>query len=461
MTDALAINMPRLSDSMEEGTLVRWLIRDGDSVNPGDELAEIESDKATAVYEAQAGGILTTAIREGDTVPVGALICWLGETPGAPAGTGDTAGPAGAADLAGAADVEAASGNGAGTAERRAGSRPKASPLARRMAASHGVDLERVRGTGPDGRITREDVELYLSATPPVEAPAAPSVEAPTVPSVEAPAAPSLEAPAVPSVEAPAVPSVEAPAGPPVAAPPSPGPAAAPPLGGRGEVVVQPLSRVQSLVARRMVESRHEAPNFEVRMRIDADPVASLHAQLKEQVPTGGPSVNDFIIKAAAVALREHPRANGAYHDDTWQLYGRVNVGIAVATNDGLIVPTIYDADQRSLGEIARTARELAARAREGRISPQELDGGTFTVSNLGMFGVDGFSAIITPPQAAILAVGAIVEEPVVRDGAVVPGRVLELALSCDHRILYGADAARLLGRIRDLLERPLSLLLA
>jgi pyruvate dehydrogenase E2 component (dihydrolipoamide acetyltransferase) len=210
-----------------------------------------------------------------------------------------------------------------------------------------------------------------------------------------------------------------------------------------------------------MVQTRHEVPDFEVRMRIDADPVTSLRAQLKAEGPALLPSVNDFIVKAAALALREHPRANGSYQGDTWQLYDRVNVGIAVATEGGLIVPTIFDADVKSVGEIARVARELAERAREGRIALHELDGGTFTVSNLGMFGVDSFSAIITPPQAAILAVGAIVEEPVVRDGAVVPGRVMELALSCDHRILYGADAAQLLARIRELLVRPISLLLS
>jgi len=369
------ITMPRLSDSMEEGTLLRWIKRDGDAVTVGEELAEIESDKATVIYEAQAAGVLSTAIEEGATVAVGTVIGWLGN-----------------ALLA--RQLHSVPGRAAG--------RRKASPVARRIAATHGIDLELIDGTGPDGRVVRADVELRLSAPEP-----------------------------------------------------------APVLGVRGEVTVHPLTRLQTLVAERMSRSRDEVPDFELRVRVDAEPLSSVREQLKAGHAVDVPSVNDFVVKAAARALREQPSANATYRGDAWERYARVNVGVAVAVEGGLIVPTVFDADGKSLGEISRETRELAARAREGRITPQDLDGATFTVSNLGMFGIDGFSAVISPGQAAILAVGAAAVVPVVRDGAVVPGRQFELALSCDHRVIYGADAARLLSRIRDLLEHPMTLLVA
>jgi pyruvate dehydrogenase E2 component (dihydrolipoamide acetyltransferase) len=239
----------------------------------------------------------------------------------------------------------------------------------------------------------------------------------------------------------------------------SPAPVLSTPAGIRGVVTTQSLSRVQALIAQRMTQSRSQVPDFEVRVRVDAQPIASLRQQLKADAAELVPSVTDFIVKCAAIALREQPQANGSYRGNAWELYDRVNVGIAVATDGGLIVPTIFDADQMSLGEIRRTTQDLSARARQGRIAPGELEGATFTVSNLGMFGVDSFTAVIPPHQAAILAVGAAVRAPVVRQERVVPGLVLDLALSCDHRILYGADAARLVSRIRELLEHPLSLL--
>jgi pyruvate dehydrogenase E2 component (dihydrolipoamide acetyltransferase) len=382
------ITMPRLSDSMEEGTLLRWIKRAGDAVDVGEELAEIESDKATVIYEAQAAGVLSTAIEEGATVAVGTVIGWLGGEE-SPAPQLHSVPP-------------------------RARFRRKASPVARRIAATHGIDLELIDGTGPDGRVLRADVELRLTASEP---------------------APQLA--------------------------PQPEPQPASVLGVRGEVTVHPLTRLQSLVAERMSRSRDEVPDFEVRMRVDAEPLSSVREQLKADNAVDIPSVNDFVVKAAARALREQPRANATYRGDAWERYARVNVGVAVATDGGLIVPTVFDADGKSLGEIARETREMATRARAGRITPQDLDGATFTVSNLGMFGIDGFSAVISPAQSAILAVGAAAVVPVVRDGAVVPGRQIELALSCDHRVVYGADAARLLSRIRDLLERPMTLLVS
>ncbi len=209
-----------------------------------------------------------------------------------------------------------------------------------------------------------------------------------------------------------------------------------------------------------MAEAKATVPEFLVETRVDMDAAVALRAQLKAAEPERAPSFNDLVVKACALALRDHPRANGAYTRDGFQLHDHVSVGLAVAADDALVVPVIADANRLSLGEIAREARRLAAAVREGTIAPADLAGGTFTVSNLGMFGVTRFQAIVNPPQAAILAVGALRREPVVRDDAPQVGHVMDLSLTCDHRILYGADGARFLARVRELLERPLSLLL-
>jgi pyruvate dehydrogenase E2 component (dihydrolipoamide acetyltransferase) len=241
--------------------------------------------------------------------------------------------------------------------------------------------------------------------------------------------------------------------------------AAAPPAGAepgapqvasaKGEAAVHQLNRLQRTVARRMAESRATVPDFELRCEVDMTAVVELRGRLRE-VADPAPSYNDFIVKAAALALREFPRVNAAYRDGAVETYSRINVGIAVAAEDALVVPTIVDADRMSLGEIARSARELAARVRDGSVSPAELAGGTFTVSNLGMHGVDSFSAVINPPQAAILAVGSLKPRPVVLEGGELAARpTVNLSLACDHRVLYGADGARFLGRVRELLERP------
>ncbi len=240
-------------------------------------------------------------------------------------------------------------------------------------------------------------------------------------------------------------------------------PVPAPPAGrtgtARGEATGQPLSRLQQTVARRMAESRATVPDFELRCEVDMSRAVALREQLRE-ISDPPPSYNDFIVKAAALALREFPRVNGAYVDARFETYSRVNVGIAVAAEDALVVPTIFDADTKSLAEIAARARELAARVRDGSISPSDLGGGTFSISNLGMYGLDSFSAVINPPQASILAVGSLKPRPVVDDtGAVVARPTINLTLACDHRILYGADGARFLARLRDLLQTPLALL--
>jgi pyruvate dehydrogenase E2 component (dihydrolipoyllysine-residue acetyltransferase) len=392
--------MPRLSDSMEEGTIVRWLKSDGDVVSKGEPIAEIETDKATVTCDADADGTLRIVAGEGQTVSLGGVIATIGDVteprPGSPA----PAHPRPAAPSTVAAGKSSESDNGA--------DRVKASPLARRIARESQVDLRALSGSGPGGRIVKADV---------------------------------------------------------------PQPAVA--HGAKGAVTTLPPSRIQVQIAQRMSESKATIPDFTLHAEVAMEQAVELRTQLRKAgrggdgersaAPDGGalaiPSYNDMVVKACGLALREHPRANAAYRDGAFELYQRVNVGIAVAAHDSLVVPTVFDADRKSLLEIAREARRLAERVRSRQVTPAELSGGTFTVSNLGMYGVAGFSAIINPPQAAILAVGELREVPVVRDAQVVPGLRMSIALTCDHRILYGAPAAEFLGRVRQLLEQPINLI--
>ncbi|HWI23098.1 MAG TPA: dihydrolipoamide acetyltransferase family protein [Baekduia sp.] len=446
------VNMPRLSDSMEEGTILRWMKASGDEVKRGEEIAEIETDKATMAYEADADGTFEIIAEEGATLPVGELIARIGggsgdaqptasadsqpaeapepsEAPAAPAATAsaETDGEAveAAADTAAdRAPQPADSSNGAApsAAPTPAGERVKASPIARRLANEKGVDLHAVSGTGPGGRVVKADIE---SAQPGQAAPAAPAA----VPAAEA------SAPAVTQSGAQGT--------------------------AKGDVTLQELSRLQSVVARRMAESKATVPEFAITTRIDMDRCVELRSQLKELQLDATPSYNDMVVRACAVALREYPRANGSYNrDGQFELYSRINVGIAVAADDSLVVPTIFDADLKSLDVIAKDAKALAGRVRSGEITPPELSGGTFTVSNLGMFGVTEFTAVINSPQAAILAVGKMEPTPVVRDGEIVIRNIMAVTLTSDHRILYGADAAQFLARVKTLLEAPAALML-
>jgi pyruvate dehydrogenase E2 component (dihydrolipoamide acetyltransferase) len=474
------VAMPRLSDSMEEGTILKWLKSDGDEVKRGEELVEIETDKANMTYEADSDGTLTIVAKEGDTLPVGETIARLGdgsedsggdegeadeEEPKAePSGEdegGEEEEPAAEEDEGGDEEPEEdTSGNGKreeapepapATAEAPSGNgggdRVKASPVARRMAREMGVELGQLKGTGPGGRIVKADVEAAAKG-------GAATAEAEAPPKEEAGAAEPAEAEA----QAPEAAEEEAPK-PDVPAPVISGEKQA----GRGETTEQELTRLQKTVARRMAESKATAPDFVLTVEVDMEEAVALRKQLKAAATEAGqpaPSFNDFVIKASALALRDFPRANGAYRDGKFELYGRVNVGVAVAGQDALVVPTVFDADSKSLGTIAKEARALAERVRAGAITPPELSSGTFTVSNLGMFGIKRFVAVINPPQAAILAVGALEPRPVVRDRKVEVRSMMELTLSCDHRILYGADAAEFLAKIREYLENPLRLAL-
>ena len=561
------VTMPRLSDSMEEGTVLKWLVDEGAEVKRGEPLVEIETDKANMTYDADTDGVLVEIVaQEGDTLPIGEVIARIGDAGEAKSGGGDeeeggeeaegaggdeeaTAGeegtdeesggdeeaaeeekePAtaegdgdeaeaeadgeegdeaegkgeddaeaegeeaeeGEGDEAAAAegdgdaeasgdedeggdggDEEAADGEeaavagadggggetqaGAGTATREKTStgngdgRVKASPVARRMARDLGVELAQLEGTGPGGRIVKADVQAAAENG----GGGAATKEAPTEGKAEA-------------AEAEEQPSEKGEDGKKAAAKdekkdkkPAKKEAQRGEAGVKGDVDVEELTRLQQTVSRRMAESKATAPDFSIALTVDMTAAVELRERLK-QISEPVPSFNDMVVKASANALREHPRVNGAYRDGKFELYDRVNVGIAVAAMDALVVPTVFDADKKSLGQIARDAREVIGKVKEKTVTPPELSGGTFTVSNLGMFGIEHFTAIINPPQAAILTVGKLDKQPAVDDkGKVVARDQMVLTLVCDHRILYGADGAQFLARVKDLLEQPLSLAL-
>ena len=450
--------MPKLTDSMEQGTILTWLATDGEDIVEGQELVEIETDKATMTYVAEAAGVLAIAVAEGTTVPVGEPIARL-EPAGARAAAaaapeneaGAAAGGAEAGDDKAEALVPAGEPISVGSGEPPPGStgsatardnghsadaggapamRVPATPMARRIADAHGIDLASLTGSGPRGRVVRADVMAAagLSQQPP------PSSVAPWP--ARGPSAPT---------PAPAAPAGNGAAG-----------------HGTGERVR--LSRLQQLVARRMADAKATIPHFQVQTEVEMTAAMAFRAELKALASSQGvpaPSLNDLIVKAAALCLRRHPRANGSYADDGFELHERVNVGIAVAAGDALVVPVVHDADVRTLGQIAAESRRLAEAVRDGIITPPELSGATFTVSNLGMYGMTAITPVVNPPQAAILGVGAI-RDVLARgdDGTIVDRKLLTLTLSCDHRILYGADASQFLAAIRAVLEAPSGLAL-
>ena len=410
----IEIVMPRLSDSMEEGTILNWLIAEGEMVHRGDELIEVETDKAAMVHVSDADGILEILAPEGSTHPVGDVIGRLLDAAAQPA----PAKPAAAQKpkAAPAPTQPTVVAEAPASAQTTSDGRIHASPVARRLAADKGVELSAVSGSGPNGRIVRADVESVseqpkaqpMSTTEPESAP-----ESTTTPGTA-----------------------------------------------KGAVTRTEPTRSQSLIARRMSESRATVPDFTLEAEIDASRLADIRSQLRETAGTErAPTVGDIVTKACALALREHPNLNGAWRDGGFERYERINIGIAVATDAGLVVPVIFDADIKDIHELARETATLAKRARDGSITPPELSGGTFSISNLGMFGVDRFTAVINPPQSGILAVGAMRSVPVVHEGEVAPGSVISLTLAVDHRSVYGAEAAKFLRSVRERLEAPASLL--
>jgi pyruvate dehydrogenase E2 component (dihydrolipoamide acetyltransferase) len=422
------IRMPRLSDSMEEGTIIRWLKQDGERLAVDEELLEVETDKATVTVSSEWAGLLSIVAGEGATIATGELIARVTdaaeELDVAPEVAGEDTDPApaqvAAPDVA-VAPVQAAAHEAVQTAPSAAAAAPNggrpATPLARRAARVHGVDLAQLPGTGPRGRITRADVLAAAGAEAPPRPETAP---APTV--------------AVAVAEPPA---------------------------SNGSFEAVQLTRLQRLIARRMTESRATIPEFEVQTEVAMDAAVELRESLRPAVSGDQPvpSLNDLIVKACAVALRRHPRLNASYAHDHLRIWNSVNIGIAVATAGALIVPTVRDADTLSLGALARETRRLSARVRNNEITPAELEGGTFTVSNLGMFGMIAIRPVINPPQVAILGVGA-VRDTLGRDGGeIVDRKLMTLTLSADHRAVYGADAAAFLDEVRQLLQAPLRIL--
>ena len=430
--------MPQMGYDMDAGTLLRWLKSPGDDVERGDPIAEIETDKVNIEIEAFDSGVLArTLIGEGDTVPVGEIIAIIGE-PGeeieeiSEPATASVNGaeepaeePAPVAEAVTSPPQPEPAGDSSqpSVMETPSGERIRASPLVRRLAEEHMIDLAQINGSGPHGRIVKRDIQPYVDGE--IEIPTAP------VERVETPVAEERVVRGAPAA-----------------------PAAAP----AGEL--QELSRIRQTIGRRMQQSFRDAPHIFITMSIDMGKAMELRAQINAELddPVSEVTVNDLVIKGVAMALRDFPVLNAAFVDEKREMHDRIDVNFAVAIEDGLISPFIPDTDHKTLGEIARATKDLATRAREGGLRPEEYAGGTFTISNLGMFGVDHFTAVINPPQAAILAVGAAKMQPVwnAETEDFEPQFMMQVTLAADHRITDGAEAARFLQHLKGMLEHPM-----
>jgi pyruvate dehydrogenase E2 component (dihydrolipoamide acetyltransferase) len=449
---ATIIGLPKLSPTMEEGVLAKWHKKEGDKISPGDVIAEVETDKANMDFPLEdEGTLLKLLVKEGDTVKLGAPVAILGEAGEdtadleKQAASGGNGQPGGAASLPEAgpgpetskeAPAQAAaaaetseprdkapptpSAAGGGSAAASAGTL-LASPIAKTLAAEHGIDLRKIRGSGPGGRIVERDVRAVL----------------------------------------------ETPAPAPTPSPPTPAPAPRPPTVDTGdEFTDRSLSMMRKTIARRLTEAKQTIPHFYLTTDCDAGPLVAFRASMNKVVAEGEKvSVNDLVVKAAALALRKVPEANAAFLGDRIRYHGRVHVGVAVSVEDGLITPVVRDADEKGVRRIGAEVRDLAARARAKKLGPDEYTGATFTVSNLGMYGLDHFQAIINPPEGAVLAVGAVRKQPVVVTGEdgedrLAIGQRMGLTLSCDHRVIDGALGARYLQALVQILENPAALAL-
>jgi pyruvate dehydrogenase E2 component (dihydrolipoamide acetyltransferase) len=463
---AIAVEMPKMSDTMEEGVLVAWLAEEGDTVTAGDVIAQVETDKATMDLEVYDDGVLLKrVIDEGSSVAIGGLIAVLGKEGEDPAeilakyGSGDGAAPAAKSDDKKSDDKKSDDKKGDDKSDAKADSKPesssdspakddsdeasgadmassgdgdgriKSSPLARRLASEHGIELSKVSGSGPEGRIVRRDIEAAMGS----DAPARSEKPAAREESATAPRPQAGEAKAAPAPD------------------------------GRAED--RSISQMRKTIARRLAESKFTAPHFYLTVDVDMKKALAFRKQINEVSEAKGLariSVNDLITKACAFALRKHPYVNASYleKEGVLRFHDDVNVAIAVAIDEGLVTPVVRNADRKGLAEIAAETRELAGKARDRKLDPSDWEGSTFTTSNLGMFGIEEFTAIINPPNACILAIGGIRDEAVVRDGQVVPGKRMKLTLSCDHRIVDGASGAEFLGTVRSMLEEPMNMLL-
>jgi pyruvate dehydrogenase E2 component (dihydrolipoamide acetyltransferase) len=423
------ISMPKLGFDMAEGTLVRWVKNEGEDINKGDVLAEIETDKATVEVESSAAGVvLKLLVDQGTVVPVSTPIAVVGEkgekvdvaaleAESAP----EKEEPAPAEAPAPQPPFEPASAK-EPTSEPKAATTPegriKASPLARRVAEEKNVDLSAIQGTGPGGRIVRRDIEAALVRSVPAPAPAAPTPAAPAVPPLPSFAPVSYE-----------------------------------------DETVQ-LSKLRQAIARRMTESTTTVPHFYVTHEFKMDALMAMRKQINDYLPDNEKiSVNDFIVKAVALTLRQFPNLNASFAGDKVLWHGAVNVGVAVSVEGGLLTVAHKDTDQKPLRQISIEVKGMVARAREGKVKPDDIEGSTFSVSNMGMYDVENFSAIINPPEAGILAVGSAREIPVVEDGEIKPGWRMKATLSVDHRVSDGAEGARFLQALAGFIENPVRML--
>ncbi|WP_202702524.1 pyruvate dehydrogenase complex dihydrolipoamide acetyltransferase [Flavobacterium sp. UGB4466] len=422
----VVVTMPRLSDTMTEGTVATWLKKVGDAVAEGDILAEIETDKATMEFESfNAGTLLYIGIQEGNTAPVDSLLAIIG-----PAGT-DVSGISANYTAGGAVSAPATEETKTAPAAEKAtetvaetsnGGRILASPLAKKIASDKGISLNQVKGSGENGRIVKSDIENF---TPAAQTPAA--------------AAATTTSAAKPQEVAPAAPKVFVPA---------------------GEVFTEEIknSQMRKIIAKRLAESLFTAPHYNLVIEVSMDEAMGARATINT-VPDTKVSFNDMVIKACALALKKHPKINSQWKEDAIIINHHVNIGVAVAVEDGLVVPVLKFTDAMSLSQIGASVRDLAGRAKNKKLGPQEMEGSTFTVSNLGMFGITEFNSIINQPNSAILSVGAIVEKPVVKNGQIVVGNTMMLSLACDHRTIDGATGAQFLQTLKQYIESPVTML--
>jgi pyruvate dehydrogenase E2 component (dihydrolipoamide acetyltransferase) len=420
------ILMPRLSDTMTEGVIAEWHKKVGDAVKKGDLLADVETDKATMELESyKEGKLLYIGAQKGDKVPVNALLCIIGDESKVDVNAivaASKGGPAPAAATGAAqpqpAEQPAASGAATTSSEAPAAAantedgRVKASPLAKKIASDKGIDLSKVSGSGDGGRIVKKDIDNYVPG-----------------------AASTTSAPATAAAPA----ATAAPA---------------------GQVSFEevPVSQMRKVIAKRLAESKFSAPHFYVTMNINMDQAVASRAKMNEVSPAKI-SFNDMVLKACALALKKHPKVNSSWLGDKIRINHHVNIGVAVAVEEGLLVPVVRFADTKSLSQIAAEVKVAAQKAKDKKLQPSDWEGNTFTISNLGMFGVDEFTAIINPPDACILAIGAINQVPVVKDGQIVVGNIMKVTLSCDHRVVDGATGAAFLQTLQGLLEEPLTML--